>query len=155
VISPLLMAVEHTARSTGNWGGWRTQAVSVKEMAAVLGVQPRGWMKDVNTVHRLDWCVVLVRPVGLSYGTETASLLHASIKTASGVELRWSEKQRLKDELFGKEQVAIEIFPRHADIVDDAPMSHLWIMPQGFVFDFGLHLNTGRTDGETDGDSHG
>lgn len=53
----------------------------------------------------------------------------------------WADKQRIKDELAGPERVAVEVFPPRSRLVDDANMYHLWILPEGFVMPFGLHVD--------------
>lgn len=57
-----------------------------------------------------------------------------------GTGVTWAEKQRIKDELVGQDRLAIEVYPALADLVDDAPIYHLWALPQGFALPFGLHL---------------
>lgn len=47
--------------------------------------------------------------------------------TASGGELSWPEKQRVKNDLFGVDRAAVEVFPRGEDMVDAADVFHLWV----------------------------
>ena len=56
----------------------------------------------------------------------------------------WSEMQRLKDELCGPERVAVEVFPPVSQLVDDANLRHLWVLPEGFALPFGLHIEGWR-----------
>lgn len=51
----------------------------------------------------------------------------------------WPDLQRIKDELIGCDRVAVEVYPAAADVVDQAPMSHLWVLPAEFALPFGLH----------------
>lgn len=37
-----------------------------------------------------------------------------------------------------------EVYPREADLVDCANMYHLWVLPEGHVLNFGLHLRDAR-----------
>ncbi len=39
----------------------------------------------------------------------------------------WSELQRIKNELVGPERQAVQVYPRHSDLVDQADMYHLWL----------------------------
>ena len=50
----------------------------------------------------------------------------------------WKEAQRIKDTIVGWERVAVEVFPRRVDIVDQANMYHLWVLPDGVILPFGL-----------------
>jgi hypothetical protein len=52
----------------------------------------------------------------------------------------WADKQRIKDELVGQDYTAIEVFPTAANLVDEADLYHLWVMPLGYEFPFGLHI---------------
>lgn len=48
----------------------------------------------------------------------------------------WSDLQRIKDELAGPDALAIEMYPRAADVVDDANMRHLFVLPPGMSVPF-------------------
>jgi hypothetical protein len=52
----------------------------------------------------------------------------------------WPDLQRIKDTLpvGGPERIAIEVYPRDSELVDDANMYHLWLLPEGFDLPFGL-----------------
>ncbi len=52
----------------------------------------------------------------------------------------WSDMQRIKNEIVGKDRVAVEVYPPESDLVDQANMYHLWVLPPGFNLPFGLHL---------------
>lgn len=53
-------------------------------------------------------------------------------------DITWSEKQRIKNEIFGEERLAIEVFPAKSNLVNEVNMYHLWVMPKGFSLPFGL-----------------
>lgn len=40
--------------------------------------------------------------------------------------ITWDELQRLKDQYFGSEAVAIEVYPPNSLVVNSLPMRHLW-----------------------------
>ena len=54
----------------------------------------------------------------------------------------WSDMQRIKNEIVGTERVAVEVYPAESDLVDQANMYHLWVLPEGFKLPFGLHMTT-------------
>lgn len=66
---------------------------------------------------------------------------------------RWTELQQIKDTIAGPDRVAVEVYPPTEDVVDEAPMAHLWVLPPEFSLPFGLHLpaegptHTKRTGG--------
>ena len=63
--------------------------------------------------------------------TERGDYLHLWIRNKSSTDISWREKQRIKNELVGKERVAIEVYPPEEELVDTANMYHLWVLPPG------------------------
>lgn len=77
---------------------------------------------------------VMSRPVD----TEWGAVIHACIRNLDSTDIPWAVKQQIKNELFGYEATAIEVFPAETDLVDEANMYHIWILPEGFEIPFGL-----------------
>lgn len=50
----------------------------------------------------------------------------------------WQHLQRIKNELMGPERVAVEVFPAVSELVDDANIYHLWVLPEGARLPFRL-----------------
>ena len=50
----------------------------------------------------------------------------------------WSDMQRIKNELCGKDKTAIQVYPPASEVVDFANIYHLWVLPIGFVLPFSL-----------------
>jgi hypothetical protein len=48
--------------------------------------------------------------------------------------------QRIKDTLAGPDRAAVEVYPPASEVVDQANMYHLWVLPPGARLCFGLHL---------------
>ena len=42
--------------------------------------------------------------------------------------------ERIKDEIAGPDATAVEVYPPQAEIVDDADMYHLWVLPAPLPF---------------------
>ncbi len=55
-----------------------------------------------------------------------------------GTVISWAELQRIKNELAGANRLAIEVFPPVEQLIDNANLFHLWVLPRGFVLPFGL-----------------
>ena len=98
-----------------------------------------GWVGKVSEflVNEALIYSVMIR----SIETEWGIVEHASIRNAASTDICWSEKQRIKNEIFGHEAVAIEIFPKMSELVDSANMYHLWVMPDGFVIPFSIFVD--------------
>ena len=43
----------------------------------------------------------------------------------------WEDLQAIKDEAFGLESVAVEVYPAALDVVNEAPIRHLFECPPG------------------------
>lgn len=66
--------------------------------------------------------------------------LVVSRRDGSGV-ASWAELQRVKNDLFGDEWAAIELYPPNISEID-SKSRYLWVMPAGWESPCGLHLPT-------------
>jgi hypothetical protein len=109
---------------SGNWGEWR------KERGSRFPC-PNGlvnfWANDLYSVQNYkivcEWGEVDF--VGIRRNDEKKNI-------------PWSDKQRVKNELFGAERTAIEVFPAESELVDQANMYWLYILPEGFKLPFNM-----------------
>lgn len=95
-----------------------------------------GWFGELNEVlvdYAQKYCV-MVRTIQI----EGLSIEHACIRNQESTDIPWAEKQRIKNEIFGKERVAIEYFPPESKLVDEANMYHIWVYPKEYTMPFGL-----------------
>ncbi|WP_444876696.1 DUF7694 domain-containing protein [Brevibacillus daliensis] len=65
-------------------------------------------------------------------------MTHACIRNVENTDIPWAEKQRIKNELFGTERVAVEVFPAQSELVDEANMYHIWLLPADMKLPFSL-----------------
>lgn len=94
-----------------------------------------GWFGELDRVYRQgNEYVVMVRNVETEWGI----IQHACIRNAENTDIPWSEKQRIKNEIFGQESSAVEVFPKESELVDEANMYHIWVLPTDFKIPFGL-----------------
>lgn len=102
-----------------------------------------GWCRDLDKCWRQGFkYVVMSRKIKTSWGI----VEHVTIRNGENTDIPWVEKQRIKNELFGENVTAIEVFPSADRLVDDANMYHLWILPSEFILPFGLHKNDPLTE---------
>ncbi len=47
--------------------------------------------------------------------------------------LTWDELMMIKNEMLGEDALAVEIFPRNCDVVNEANVRHLWELPEGVL----------------------
>jgi hypothetical protein len=130
---------ERSERRSGNWSPLQRQSdldVAQFVQLCVATDGPRTAWAGTTDAWTNGWLTVWRRPLA---STQLGLKLdHIAFRTATGDELCWKEKQRLKDEIFGKNRMAIEIYPLDEDLVDQANLYHLWVFPDGHWFDFGL-----------------
>lgn len=98
-----------------------------------LGIGSR-WFGELDRAYSNGKYAVMVRTID----TEWGKVDHACIRNTGSTDITWREKQKIKNELFGKERVAIEVFPAESDLVDQANMYHIWVLPAGFKLPFGI-----------------
>ena len=59
---------------------------------------------------------------------------HLAVRRHDGKEVAgWDLLQRVKNEVVGPDWLALEVYPAEADVLDQAPMRHLFVVPSGFV----------------------
>lgn len=126
------------------------------------GMSPRqlNKMMETNTgekVYKGDWMPqmdrywesddgfgVMSRLVNTPWGkVEHASIMRISnTHTSDGTrDIPWKIKQEIKNELFGENRIAIEVFPKTDDLIDECDVYHLWIFEKNFEIPFGIHPN--------------
>lgn len=115
---------EAQLRSSGNWGTW---TLVDDDTCRLVMRGNTGWVRNIRAAHRNDVFSVLER-------LDSCGVIHVAVASMSGIRPTWYEMQRIKDELFGAELTAVEIYPAHRDIVDGSDMFHIWILPGDISF---------------------
>ncbi len=122
---------------------WK-ETISPAYLNKAMGVYAEStWMKQMDRCWDSDdgmyqVCSRLLR-------TKQGNVEHATIKrlgtfSADGsADIPWNEKMKIKDELFGENRLAIEIFPKRKNLVDVMDIYHLWVFPKDFDLPFGIH----------------
>lgn len=70
---------------------------------------------------------------------ELGRVQHISIEAKDGLPVGWNIKQQIKDELFGRDRIAIEVYPAKKELVDVMNIYHIWLLPKNFKMPFGIH----------------
>ncbi len=115
-------AAEH--RESGDWGEWTLLEAPPDETSdAGLG--------HAHLTHRNSAFRVSDR-------TLANGVRHLCVKGLDGVRPRWPEMQRIKDEIAGPEFTAVEVYPPADEVIDQANVYHLWVLPLGVRLEFSL-----------------
>jgi len=123
------LADARRAIRTGKWPEWKRET-SPQES----GSKHSGWFAQLDRAWSNGVYAVMARTLN----TEWGAVDHVCIRNIDNSDIPWRDKQRIKDELFGAGRVAVEVFPAHMDLVDDAGMYHLWVLPVGLRLPFTL-----------------
>lgn len=62
-----------------------------------------------------------------------------SISSGGSAALGWNEKMMIKDELFGEDRFAIEVYPKKENLIDVSDVYHLWVFNKKYDMPFGIH----------------
>lgn len=116
-----ILAKEKLNRKTGKWGAWETITFPPRS------VYPTGWAACFTTAHKNKVFSVLDR-------YDASGVRHFAVSSLSGERPSWHEMQRIKDELAGPSTTAVEVYPPKHEIVDDADMFHIWVLPGDLNF---------------------
>lgn len=83
-----------------------------------------GWFGELDRVYKRNdnQVVCMMRDLETDWGKVT----HLTI--TSQTQPNWAEKQQIKNDLFGDEGLAVEVFPKESELVDLADMYHLWVL---------------------------
>ena len=95
-----------------------------------------GWFAEMDRcyVDENQYYCVMIRTVDTDWG----KVEHMCMRNAESKDIPWAEMQCIKNEIFGEERTAIEVFPPVSELVDEANMYHLWVFAEGFKLPFGL-----------------
>ncbi len=115
-----LLRAEAVARAIGQWGPWEI----VNFPKGTIGT---GWTYGFDKAHKNKVFSVLDRSLG-------NGVRHLAVSSLSQIRPSWPEMQRIKDELAGKNATAVEVYPPHDEIVDEADMFHIWILAEPLAF---------------------
>lgn len=124
------LAQARRSERRGEWGPWETIPISDEHRA-------RAGLPGLAVAFRNDVFSVQVYP----RATEWGEVLHLMVRRHDSAPVRaWHDLQRIKSTLpiVGPERVAVEVYPRESELVDDANMYHLWVLPEAVELPFGL-----------------
>lgn len=108
---------------------------------AYSGGSRTGWHADMDRCwidNDANVCVCS-RLIRTKFGT----VEHVTISKGTGTndgsgEITWSQKMQIKNELFGENRFAIEVFPKQKNLVDVCDVYHLWVFDKKIEMPFGI-----------------
>ena len=114
------------------------QGIDPKTLQSKFEIYHGEWMPQLDRYwFSDDGYSVMSRLISTEWGkVEHITIQNSKMK---GGDVPWSVKQEIKNELFGENRIAIEIFPAQNRLVDVMDVYHLWILPKNFKMPFGIH----------------
>ena len=126
----------------GNW----IKAVPPKMLHDQFGIYHGQWMPEMDRcwIREEDGVCVSSRLLRTLWGKiEHVTITHKSdglkVSADGSKGFTWAEKQQIKDELFGENRVAVEVYPPKDRLIDTADVYHLWVFEKNFRLPFGIH----------------
>lgn len=120
--------------------GW-IKAVPPKMAHDLLGVYHGQWMPEMDRcwIREEDGVCVSSRLLRTEWGKVEHVTITRGALYQGPADISWAEKQQIKNELFGEDRVAVEVYPRTDRLVDVMDVYHLWVFEKHFKLPFGIH----------------
>jgi hypothetical protein len=94
----------------------------------------RAWGRCFDILVSCDYLVLV-----FGRDTEWGEVTHLAIRRADeSTDISWSAKQAIKDRVVGPSRTAVEVFPAASELVNQANMYHLWVLPSGMSLPFSI-----------------
>lgn len=120
---------------------WK-ETISPAQMHNEMGIYRGIWMPQMDRCWMSDdGFQVTSRLLRTEWGkVEHAAISRIGSFTCDGEsELSWALKMEIKNEIFGENRLAIEVFPKQKNLIDVMDIYHLWVFPKDFDLPFGIH----------------
>ena len=121
------------------------KAIPPKKAQELMGIYHGVWLPQMDRYWESeDGYSVMSRQIKSAWGTVEHVMIQkygCGISMGGVAEVPWSVKQEIKDDLFGFNRIAIEVFPTKKNLVDVCDVYHLWVLPKDFKIPFGIHPN--------------
>lgn len=114
--------VAESARASGEWCPW--DGIIMPERADPFPGDPQ------VTIYNDAFLVSIRR---LSNGVRHLRIISPTLERPS-----WWEMQRIKNEVIGPSETAVEVYPPENETIDGLCMYHLWVLPMGARLPFSL-----------------
>ena len=111
------------------------------KMGMYSGGNRVGWLAEMDRCwidNDANICVCS-RLIRTRFGTVEHVTISRGLMTNDGSgDIPWAQKMAIKNELFGENRFAIEVYPKQKNLVDDSDVYHLWVFDKKMEMPFGI-----------------
>lgn len=111
------------------------QGLWMPEMDRAWEDYERGYSVQSRMINTKQWGNI--EHVAISRHHKDIESFHVAIDGESPI--GWAEKMMIKNELFGEDRFAVEVYPKQEMLVDVADVYHLWVFGKKYDMPFGIH----------------
>ena len=118
------------------------KSVPPKMLHDKLGIYQGLWLPEMDRcwLSKEDHIQVCSRLIRTKIGkVEHVTIAKHGISADGSGDIPWAEKMEIKNELFGENRAAVEVFPKENNLVDVCDVYHLWVFDKAFEMPFGIH----------------
>lgn len=118
------------------------KSLTPSKVNSLLHIYHGQWMPEMDRcwVRKEDGVQVCSRLLRTEWGkVEHVTITRGELSSGGSGDFSWAEKQQIKNELFGKNRIAIEVYPKEDRLVDVMDVYHLWVFDKNFNLPFGIH----------------
>ena len=123
------------------------KAIPPKLLHDKLGIYTGQWMPEMDRCWEdydrgYSVCSRLIRTKFGNVEHVTITRHHKDGKIVSfdgSSDITWAEKMQIKNELFGENRFAIEVYPKQDRLIDVCDVYHLWVFDKKLSMPFGIH----------------
>ncbi len=118
------------------------KSVPPKMLHDTMGVYHGNWMPEMDRcwIREEDGVTVSSRLVKTPVGNvEHVTITRGDISFEGTGDFTWAEKMAIKNELFGENRAAVEVYPKTKNLVDVCDVYHLWVFDKKYEMPFGIH----------------
>ena len=119
------------------------KGMSPRQLNSIMPVYKGDWMQQMDRYWESDdGYSVMSRLLRTAWGKVehvTIQKMNKKLSSDGSNDIPWAVKQSIKNELFGENRLAIEVFPEEKRLVDVCDVYHLWVFEKGFELPFGIH----------------
>ena len=117
------------------------KGVPPKMLHDQFGIYNGQWMPEMDRcwIRKEDGVCVSSRLIRTKVGKVEHVTITKSLSADGSGDMGWAEKQQIKNELFGENRDAVEVFPKEKNLVDICDVYHLWVFDKNYEMPFGIH----------------